>query len=380
MKLTSKLPHVGTTIFTVMSALAEKHRAINLSQGFPDFDCDDQLKEWVNHFMIKGKNQYAPMPGVLALRKQIAKKIERTQGARINPETEITITAGATQALFTVISCFIHPGDEVIIFEPAYDSYTPSIKLNGGKCIPYALLAPEFKINWEEVRTLISERTRMIIVNSPHNPTGACLNKNDLDQLAQIAIENDILILSDEVYEHIIFDGRNHESVLSDPRLKKNCIAVYSFGKTFHSTGWKIGYIISNEVLMKEIRKVHQYNVFSVNTPMQYALSEYLKEEKHIDQLSSFYQGKRDLFRQWVTKSRFKALKCEGSYFQIVDYSSISKTDDLSFVNELTKRFKVAAIPISVFRSHPVNEYLIRFCFAKRKNTLDQAGERLVGV
>jgi methionine aminotransferase len=363
-----------------MSALAKKYHAINLSQGFPDFDCDDEIKSQVSHYMSIGKNQYAPMAGVMELREQISRKIRQLYRTRIDPVSEITITAGATQAIFSAIMALIHPGDEVIVFEPAYDSYSPSIKLAGGIVVPYVLTGPNFKVQWDELQKIINPKTKMLIINSPHNPSGTCLTPEDLQALGNIINAHDLFLLSDEVYEHIIFDGIKHQSALLIPTFRDRCLSVFSFGKTFHNTGWKIGYAVAGKRIMDEFRKVHQFNVFSVNTPVQHALADYLSDPAHYLNLGSFYQKKRDRFSDWLDKTRFKKIAGAGSYFQLVDYSDISLEDDLSFVQKLTKEHKVAAIPISVFRSHPINEHIIRFCFAKQASTLDRAGEKLTKV
>lgn len=380
MKVESKLPWVGTTIFTVMSALANEYGAINLSQGFPNFDCPERLKFLVNEYMQRGLNQYAPMPGVLALRQQIASKIQNLYNAPVNPDMEITITAGATQALFCAIAAFVKPGDEVILIEPAYDSYRPSIEVNGGVAVAYELAAPDFRVDWEALKKLVSSRTRMIIGNNPHNPTGKVFSKEDLLNLQKIAVENDLLVLSDEVYEHLVFDGRQHESALAYPELFARSLVTFSFGKTFHSTGWKIGYCVAPEPLMREFRKVHQFNVFAVNTPMQYAIADFLENPHEYLHLPDFYQMKRDYFFAFMRESRFRAVACEGTYFQLFDYSDISDLPDFDFVKKLITDHGVAAIPISVFYSSGRNERIIRLCFAKTEETLRQAGERLRAI
>jgi len=376
----SKLPNVGTTIFSVMSALANEHKAINLSQGFPNFDCSDKLKKLVNKYIEKGYNQYAPMPGVPLLLERIAQKIEALYGTSVDPDTEITITSGATQAIFTAIATFIQPGDEVIIFEPAYDSYRPSIEVFGGFPIVYQLEAPDYSINWDVFSKLITQRTRMIIINTPHNPTGTTLKRIDLLKLQQITDGSEILILSDEVYEHLVFDGEKHQSTLRFTKLFQRTIATYSFGKTFHNTGWKIGYCVAPDYLMKEFRKVHQFNVFSVNTPLQYGIADFLSKPKEYLGLSSFYQEKRDYFLEVIKNSRFKPIHCEGTYFQLVDYSAISGEKDTEFVKRLTKDHGVAAIPVSAFYSNQRNDKVIRFCFAKTEKLLKKAGKLLSKV
>lgn len=376
--ITSKLPHTGTTIFTVMSALAAELGAINLSQGFPDYDCDPYLIELVNKAMRDGHNQYAPMPGVMALREQIACKTEKLYGAKYDPATEITITAGGTQGVFTAITAVIQPNDEVIIFEPAYDCYAPAIKLMGGVVKSLELEPPDYRINWEMVRKLISNRTRMIILNSPHNPTATILHKEDIDNLSAIVKNQDILILSDEVYEHLIYDGEEHHSMARYPELQQRSFIVASFGKLFHSTGWKIGYCLAPAFLMNEFRKVHQYVVFSVNSPMQYAIAEYLKNEQVYLGLPEFFQQKRDLFRKGIEQTRFELLPCYGSYFQSVRYGHLTDGKDTELAVCLAKEFGVATIPTSAFYNKATDHHVLRFCFAKRQETLDEAVSRLI--
>lgn len=376
--ITSKLPQVGTTIFTVMSALAKEHNAINLSQGFPDFDCDPQLIKLIHKQMKDGNNQYAPMPGVLALREILAKKIEHLHSSTYHPETEITITAGGTQAIFTALCAIIRPNDEVIIFEPAYDSYAPTVKALGGLVKSFEMAPPDFKIDWSYVKKLISTDTKMIIVNSPHNPTGTILKDEDIKELINITKNTDILILSDEVYEHIIFDNHKHRSLAAYPELKERTFVVSSFGKLFHTTGWKIGYCCAPELLMNEFRKIHQYNVFSVNTPIQLAIAEYLKNSEVYLQLSEFFQQKRDFFRNILSETRFRLLPCEGSYFQNVTYENISDKKDTKFSIDLLKNNKVACIPNSVFYTRGTDYKTLRFCFAKKQETLEKAVEKLL--
>jgi methionine aminotransferase len=378
--LTSKLPQTGTTIFTIMSALAAEVGAINLSQGFPDYDCDPYLTELVNNAMKAGHNQYAPMAGALALREQIAYKTEKLYGATYNPETEITITAGGTQAIFTAISAVIHPNDEVIIFEPAYDCYAPAIKLMGGVVKSLQLEPPNYRIAWDMVRKLITNRTKMIILNSPHNPTATILTRQDIDELSALVKDQDIYILSDEVYEHLIYDGATHQSMARYPELQQRSFIVASFGKLCHATGWKIGYCLAPAPLMQEFRKIHQFLVFSVNTPMQYAIAEYLKNEQVYLELPEFFQQKRDHFRNGIEQTRFKLLPCHGSYFQSVTYNDITDERDTDFAIRLAKEFGVAAIPTSGFYSKGTNYFVLRFCFAKRQETLDKAVDRLLNV
>jgi len=376
----SKLPKAGTTIFSIMSGLANEVGAINLSQGFPNFEVSPELIKLINKYMKEGFNQYAPMQGVLKLRERIAEKMEVLYSANYNPEKEITITAGGTQALYTAITAVIREGDEVIVFEPAYDSYVPSILLSGGIPIHVHLQAPDFRINWNEVKKLINQRTRMIIINTPQNPTGSILTAKDMQQLEKITDGNDIILLSDEVYEHIIYDGYEHQSVARYPKLAERSFIVYSFGKTYHATGWKMGYCLAPEKLMNEFRKVHQFQVFSVNTPLQYALAEYMKDAKHYAGLTAFYQQKRDYFLKLIAGSKFKPLSCSGSYFQLLDYSKISNEKDTDYAIRLTRQAGVAAIPISVFYNVPVDNKVLRFCFAKENATLEQAAEKLLAV
>ena len=377
MQIQSKLPHVGTTIFTVMSALANEHGAINLSQGFPNFPSSEKLNGLVYEYMQKGFNQYAPMAGVPLLRERLAAKAKTLYGATINPDTEITITAGATQAIFTAISAFVRPGDEVVLLEPAYDSYRPSVEVNGGIAVPYDLKAPHYRSDWTEIAALITPRTRMIVFNTPHNPTGTTLKAEDLQALSRLTSGTDILVLSDEVYEHLIYDAQAHQSVLRYPELWQRSLAVYSFGKTFHNTGWKIGYCLAPAHLMAEFRKVHQFNVFSVNTPMQHALADYLADTDTYLSLPGFYQQKRDFFLDALQGSRLRPLPCEGTYFCTFDYSAISQEPDTEFAKRMTREFGVAAIPVSVFYSDSRDEQIIRLCFAKTEETLQQAGALL---
>ncbi len=380
MTIQSRLPNVGTTIFTVMSALAHEHQAINLSQGFPDFPSSSRLIDLVHHYMRSGQNQYAQMAGVPALREQIAKKIQHQYGVAVDPMSEITITAGATQALFTAITALVHPGDEVIMLEPAYDSYRPAIELSGGIPIIYEMQAPDYQVDWSAVQALITSRTRMLIVNTPHNPTGTILRKADMETLDQMLAGTDIILLSDEVYEHLIFDGELHESVLRYPRLCERSLAVYSFGKTFHNTGWKIGYCVAPDFLSAEFRKVHQFNVFSVNTPVQYALAEFLEQPSEYLGLPDFYERKRDYLNMAMHGSRLRPLPSRGTYFQLFDYSAISDESDTTFARRLTTEFSVAAIPVSAFYGSGRDARVIRLCFAKKEDTLARAGALLQKV
>lgn len=376
--INSKLPTVGTTIFTVMSKLAVDYQAINLSQGFPDYGTDEKLITAINQAMKDGFNQYAPMPGLLALRELISEKIEHFYNTKYNPETEITITAGGTQAIFTAISAVINAGDEVIIFEPAYDCYAPTVKLLGGLVKPFELQAPDYKIDWEMVKKLFTANTKMIIINSPHNPTGSILQKEDIDALIKLTKNTDILILSDEVYEHIIFDGEQHQSVALYPELAERSFIVASFGKLLHTTGWKMGYCLAPAKLMAEFRKVHQFNVFSVNTPMQVGITNYLKSADIYQELPVFFQQKRDFFRQLLSETKFELLPCKGAYFQCVSYSHISDEKDTDFATRLITDYGVAAIPVSAFYTKNINNKVLRFCFAKENSTLEKAVEKLV--
>lgn len=375
--ITSKLPQTGTTIFTIMSALAQEHGAINLSQGFPDFACSPKLIELVNHYMKQGFNQYAPMPGVMKLREKIAQKTQDLYSAVYNPETEITVTPGGTHALYTAITTFVKEGDEVIVIEPSYDSYVPAIQLNGGRPVFVELKYPEYRVDWNEVKKLINYKTRMIIVNTPHNPSGITLNAQDMQKLEKMVKNTDVIVLSDEVYEHIIFDGLEHQSVARYPHLAERSIIVSSFGKTYHTTGWKMGYVLAPEKLMAEFRKVHQFICFSANTPIQYALAEFLDDKATYTELAAFYQEKRDYFQKLVKGSKFKIMPCEGSYFQLLNYSKITHEKDTDFATRLTKEFKVASIPTSVFYHKKNDNQVLRFCFAKENETLEKAAENL---
>lgn len=380
MNIISKLPEVGTTIFTVMSALANEHGAINLSQGFPNFDTPQDLKDKVAYYLQNGKNQYCPMAGLIGLREVLADKMEAAYGLKINPDTEITVTAGATQALFTAITTFVDKGEEVILIEPAYDSYRPSIELVKGVPVPYELSAPDFKIDWDELAALITVRTRMIIINTPQNPIGKTLKEEDLLALQRVTEGTDIIVLSDEVYEHLIYDGQLHQSIARFPDLYNRSLLVYSFGKTFHSTGWKIGYCVGPEILMNEFRKVHQFNVFCVNSFEQYALADYLKDPQPYLELPSFYQQKRDFLQNALKDSKLKPLASEGTYFQLYDYSEISDEPDTDFAKRMTIEYGVAAIPVSVFYSSKKQNGVIRLCFAKTEDMLEDAGKLLNAI
>lgn len=376
--VTSKLPAVQTSIFSVMSKLALEHNAINLSQGFPGFDCSPQLVKLVEKYMRKGLNQYAPMPGVQLLREAIAKKTEELYSISYDPETEITITSGATQALFTAIAALVRDGDEVIVIEPAYDSYVPAIELAGGKPVFFQLHPDTFSINWVEFQKLVNQRTRMILINTPHNPTGSTLSAADMLKLEKLTNKTDIVVLSDEVYEHILFDKLEHQSVARYPKLAERSLIVSSFGKTFHTTGWKIGYCLGPANLMAEFRKVHQFLVFSSNTPIQHAIAEYLENKEAYLQLPSFYQQKRDYFIQVFGQTKFGIKPSQGTYFQLLDYSKISKEKDTDFAIRLTKEFGVASIPVSVFYHKKTESKFLRFCFAKHQDELEKAAEKLI--
>ena len=376
--LTSRLPQVGTTIFSVMSALASEHGAINLSQGFPDFDAPAELLALLDQHARAGHNQYAPMTGVPVLREAIAAKVQALYGAAYDVDAEITVTAGATQAIFTAVAALVHPGDEVIVFAPVYDSYAPSVALQGGKVVYAHLTLPDYRPDWDEVARLITPRTRMIIINTPHNPTGAVWTAEDMARLEALVTDTDIVIVSDEVYEHMVFDQARHESVLRYPGLAERSVVVSSFGKTYHITGWKVAYCLAPRELMAEFRKAHQFIVFTVHAPSQYALADFMKKPGWYEQLRALYQGKRDIFRQALAGSRFELLPCEGNYFQCVKYSAISDEGDRAFVERLTRDHGVAAIPVSAFYPDGADHGVIRFCFAKSAATLEQALERLI--
>jgi methionine aminotransferase len=376
--INSKLPTVGTTIFSVMSKLAQEHNAINLSQGFPDYPTDEKLISFVSDAMKNGHNQYAPMPGLLMLRELIAEKMATIYNAQYHPETEITITAGGTQAIFTALAAVINPGDEVIIFEPAYDSYAPTVKLLGGLVKPFELHAPNYTIDWEMVKKLFTANTKMIIINSPQNPTGSILEQTDIDALIKLTKNTDILILSDEVYEHFVFDDAQHHSVSKYPELQERSFVIASFGKMLHTTGWKLGYCLAPAKLMTEFRKIHQFNVFSVSTPMQVGIANYLKSENVYEGLAGFFQQKRDLFRSLLSETKFKLLPCKGSYFQCVSYEGLSTEKDSEMAIQLVKQFGVASIPVSAFYTKKIDDKILRFCFAKKQDTLEKAVERLM--
>lgn len=376
----SKLPQTGTSIFAVMTGLAKKYDAVNLSQGFPDFPISEELIERVSYYMKAGFNQYAPMTGVPELRHAISQMFRHNHQVSYDPDKEINITAGGTQALYAAIAAFVRKDDEVIIFEPAYDSYAPAVQLNGG-IVKYARLEfPDFRINWDELPRLISSRTKMIIINSPHNPTGSVLHEEDLKQLERLLEGRDIIVLSDEVYEHLIFENIQHQSVCRFPKLARRSLLVGSFGKTFHATGWKTGFVLAPENLMKEFRKAHQFVVFASNTPIQYALSDYILNPENYLYLGGFYQQKRDMFAQSVAASRFKVLSCYGTYFQLLDYSAISNDNEMDFAVQLVKEYGIAAVPVSPFYHNRSDNKVLRFCFAKQEETIQKAGEILCRI
>ena len=373
----SKHPAIGTTIFTVMSTLAAECGAVNLSQGFPDFQAEPALFDAVHRHMLAGRNQYAPMIGVPELRQAIVDKVAALYGPRFDAESEVTVTAGATQAIFTAIAAFVRPGDEVIVFEPVYDSYVPAIETVGGRAVFAQLKFPDYAPDWAQVAQLISPKTRLIIINSPHNPTGSLLTAVDLEKLANLLRGTDIVVLSDEVYEHILFNGEQHASLCAHAELAQRSIVVSSFGKTYHITGWKIGYVVGPADLMAEFRKVHQFNVFTVHTPSQLALAEYMQDASRHLGLAAFYQEKRDFFRKLMAATPFKLLPCRGTYFQLASYAGLSELPDRAFAEWMTREVGVAVIPVSVFYANGRDDQVVRFCFAKQENTLRAAAERL---
>ena len=377
-QIESKLPNVGTTIFTVMSVLAAENKAINLGQGMPDYPMNEELIAMVNEAMKSGHNQYVHMNGYMPLRETIAEKVEFLYQTEINPDTQITVTPGGTYALYTALTTILQPGDEVIVFEPAYDSYIPSIEVNGATAVRIALTFPEYKIDWALVNTKISEKTRAIMINSPHNPTGSVLSKNDIEQLRVITRDTQIVIVSDEVYEHLMFDNKPHESILKYPDLLERSFVSFSFGKLYHCTGWKLGYSISSEYLMKEFRKIHQFNCFSCDSPKQVALAGFLKQKDNYLQLGDFFQKKRDYFRQLMSQTKFEALPSHGSYFQVYSYRNISDESEKDIAIRLTKEKGVATIPVAAFYTSETNNQVLRFCFAKKESTLELAAERLL--
>jgi methionine aminotransferase len=375
--LRSKLPNTGVTIFTTMSRLALEHGAINLSQGFPDFDCAPELVEAVARYMREGNNQYAPMPGVIALREALARKIERLYGRRYDPATEITITSGATEAIFDTLTALVHPGDEVLLFQPAYDSYVPAIQLSGGTPVFVTLRPPDYRIDWDAARRALTPRTRAIVLNSPHNPTGMILTSDDMRELSQLLDQTDAIVVSDEAYEHIIFDGARHESMSRYPAIAERAIVIGSFAKTFHTTGWKIGWAAAPKALSAEVQSIHQWVTFAVNGAIQLAYAEFLANDPECRGVSTFYQRKRDLFLSLIKESRFRPLPCRGTFFQMVDYSAISSDPDTEVAMWLLKEHGVASIPPSSFLYGVDGGPILRLCFAKRDETLEHAAERL---
>lgn len=371
----SRLPGTGTTIFAIMTAMANEYKALNMAQGFPDFNCPDELIALVNHYMKKGMNQYAAMPGILPLREKIAAKTKMLYSAEYDPQSEVTVVAGATLGLFCCISAIVRENDEVIVIEPAYDSYIPAITLNGGKAVFSKLKYPNFQIDWQEVKKLINFKTRAIIINTPHNPTGMVMSAQDMAMLEKLTENTDIVIISDEVYEHIIFDGLEHQSVARYPKLAQRSFIVSSFGKTYHNTGWKMGYVMAPEKLMAEFRKIYQFVAFSTSTPVQYAFADFLDNTEHYLSLAKFYQEKRDMFQQLVKKSGFKVLNCSGSYFQLLDYSKIGSEGDFEFASRLTREHGIASVPVSVFYHDKTDNKVLRFCFAKGEETLKKAAD-----
>jgi methionine transaminase len=374
----SKLPNVGTTIFTVMSSLAVQHDAINLGQGFPDYPMSEELVALVNEAMKKGHNQYVHMNGYIPLREALAEKVEYLYQSKINPDTQITVTPGGTYALYTALTTILQPGDEVIVFEPAYDSYVPAIELNGARAVAIQLQFPGYSIDWATVKNCITDKTKAIMINSPHNPTGSVLSKEDLDQLAALVKDTRIIIISDEVYEHLIFDGKKHQSVLAHPELQQRSFVCFSFGKVYNCTGWKLGYCIASEYLMSEFRKVHQFNCFTCDTPKQVAIASFIKEREHYLQLGAVLQQKRDHLQALMRETKFKPIPSYGSYFQVYSYRDISQENEKEFAIRLTKEFGVATIPVSAFYQQETNHQVLRFCFSKKESTLNQAVERLI--
>lgn len=376
----SKLPNVGNTIFGVMSAMAAQHNAINLSQGFPDFPISAQLIDLVRHYMLSGHNQYAPMPGVPVLRQQIANKLNNHLGYNFDANQEITVTAGATEGLFAAITALVHRGDEVIIFDPAYDAYVPVIQLSGGIPVHLELQLPDFTIDWEQLEAAISHRTKVVIINNPNNPAGSIMTAEDIQRLSDLVVQHDLILISDEVYEHMVYHPQGHQSILKFPELRARGIAIFSFGKTFHATGWKVGYCVAPEVLTQELRKVHQFLTYSVNTPVQMALADFIKEPQHYQSLSAFFMEKRDLFLGLMKNSKFEPLPCLGTYFQLMKYQAISDWPDTEMASWMTKEHGVASIPTSVFYSKRTDRKILRFCFAKSPETLTQAAEILCKI
>jgi methionine aminotransferase len=377
LSVSSKLPDIGVSIFAVMTRLANEHGAINLSQGFPDFDCEPALVDAVTAAMRAGHNQYAPMPGVLALREAIAAKVRLCYGASYDPQAEVQIVSGATAGLYASLTAFVHPGDEVILFEPCYDSYVPVIRLSGGVPVFVSLRYPDYRVDWDDVRRALTPRTKVILVNTPHNPTGRMWTADDMRQLAALVDGTDILIIGDEVYEHVVFDGRRHESLLRYPELRQRACVISSFGKTFHTTGWKVGYCVAPQPILAEVQRVHQFMTFTVHAPSQYAFAEFVARDPMAANLAAFYQQKRDLFLQLIAGSRFKPLACDGTYFQLLDYSAIADQSDRDMAMRLITEHGVASIPCSAFLYKDTGGPVLRFCFAKQESTLRAAAERL---
>ncbi len=378
--VSSKLSNIKESIFSTMTRLSDAHSAINLSQGFPEFNCSPKLLEHMERALRAGHNQYAPMPGIMALREAIAQMVEQRHGKAYDPASEITIAAGATQALYTAISAFVHEDDEVVVFEPAYDSYVPAIRMQGGRPVFVQLQHPDYRIDWNAVNKVVNSRTRMIILNSPHNPTGAVLTEEDLRKLSKLLRGSRILVLSDEVYENILFDNRTHQSVSRFPDLAERSIVISSFGKTYHTTGWKVGYVMAPAELTKEYRRIHQFVAFAVNTPAQHAFAAILSDKDSYLQLRHFYQAKRDLFVKLLAQTRFRVQPAQGTYFQLLDYSPITDESDTDFANRVVKEFGVASVPISVFYHQRLDHKVLRFCFAKEDSTLERAVERLAKI
>jgi methionine aminotransferase len=378
--IVSKLPHVGTTIFTTMSVLAAEHKAINLGQGFPDFPMNEELVAMVDEAMRKGFNQYVHMNGYVPLREAIAEKVEFLYQTKIDPGTQITVTPGGTYALYTALTTILQPGDEVIVFEPAYDCYIPAIELNGARAVAIQLTFPDYRIDWGEVKKQVTGKTRAIMLNSPHNPTGSVLLAEDIAQLREVVKDTGIIIISDEVYEHLILDGHEHQSILKYPDLMERSFVSFSFGKVYHCTGWKLGYSIASEYLMSEFRKIHQYNAFCSDTPKQVALASFLQKRENYLELGAFLQQKRDYFQAGMAQTRLEPLPTHGSYFQVYSYRNISAQSEKEFAIHLTKEYRVASIPVSAFYQQEVNNQVLRFCFCKKQETLDAAIERLMKV
>jgi methionine aminotransferase len=380
-KIPGKLPDAGTTIFTVMSKMAQDHGAINLSQGYPDFDGPQALRDAVTRHVNAGHNQYAPLAGVPALRQGIAAKVESLYGRRTDPDREIVVTPGATEAVYVALTAIVEPGDEVILFDPAYDTYEPGVRLNGGVARRIPMLAPDFRIDWQRVGDTVGERTRAIVINSPHNPTGAVLGEEDIAALRAIVERHDLLLVSDEVYEHIVFDGREHLSLLRYPELAERSFCAFSFGKTYHVTGWRIGYCVAPPALTEALLRIHQFIAFATNAPLQWALADFLRAvPRHHVELAEFYQRKRDLFREALAPSAFRLLPSHGTFFQLADYSALSELPDREFAAWLTRAHGVAVIPVSVFYEQPPEQRIVRFCFAKQDETLREACSRLAAV